>query len=226
MHGYKASVTVFNPINNHRILPNEYGSDTTNAALTSQAALLSAKHLAPTRIVERAKALGKNSHYIRLVTNGWYDWSLPIGFWGIDVENKTATFYNDGEAKTNTTTLPQVGLAIARLLALPVAQLEKYIDGYVFIRSFELSQRDILDSVSRVTQTPLSSWKIQNVDVDAAIEDAKEAMARGEFKPAIVYGNAFKEGRGGLYGGKELSNKILGLPELDLDTETRRALGL
>lgn len=52
--------------------------------------------------------LGKSS-YISVCTGFWYVFGLamPMGF-GIDFAKRTATFFDEGETKISTSTLPQV----------------------------------------------------------------------------------------------------------------------
>ena len=54
--------------------------------------------------------LGKSS-YIAVSTGFWYEWglALPAAF-GIDFANHAVTFFDEGEAKISTSTLPQVPL--------------------------------------------------------------------------------------------------------------------
>jgi hypothetical protein len=54
------------------------------------------------------KNLGKSS-YIAVWTGFWYEWSLAIpAAFGIDLMNKKATFYDEGETKNFVSTWPQV----------------------------------------------------------------------------------------------------------------------
>ena len=52
--------------------------------------------------------LGKSS-YIAVSTGFWYEWilSIPAGS-GIDFAKRTVTFFDEGETKISTSTLPQV----------------------------------------------------------------------------------------------------------------------
>lgn len=54
--------------------------------------------------------LGKSS-YINVSTGFWYEWglALPAAF-GIDFANHAVNFFDDGETKISTSTLPQVRL--------------------------------------------------------------------------------------------------------------------
>jgi hypothetical protein len=50
-----------------------------------------------------------NSSYISITTGFWYEWSLAIGpAFGIDLDKRTVTFFDEGETKISTSTWPQV----------------------------------------------------------------------------------------------------------------------
>lgn len=59
--------------------------------------------------------LGKSS-FIGLSTGFWYEWSLAIpAAFGIDVNNRTATLFDDGETKVSMSTWPQVCSSSAKI---------------------------------------------------------------------------------------------------------------
>ena len=70
----------------------------------------------------------------------------------IDPKKQTANLLSGGMETFNTTMMSTTALAIARLLSLPIASnggpaLSDYGNKFVYISSFRVSQRDILDSV-------------------------------------------------------------------------------
>lgn len=49
------------------------------------------------------------SNYIGVSTGFWYEWSLAIpAAYGIDLLNRTATLFDEGDVKITTSTWPQV----------------------------------------------------------------------------------------------------------------------
>ena len=68
--------------------------------------------------------------------------------------------YDDGNTKLSNATLPQVGRAIAKLLELPIAELGKYKDKFVYVQSFSVNQLDMLHSVQKATDTTEKNWRI------------------------------------------------------------------
>ena len=155
--------------------------------------------------------------------------SMKISGFQIDVKNKTALLLDGGNAKFNTTNIGAVGLAIARLLSLPVTSssgvsLSDFENKFVYISSFLVSQRDILDAVQKVTKTTDSDWTITHTDGQAWIDEGPAKIDRGDFTGMlnIVYGNTMTEGHGGDYETtKGVSNGVLRLPEESLEATVR-----
>jgi hypothetical protein len=156
---------------------------------------------------------------------------MKMGGFQIDVKNKTALLLDGGKAMFNTTNLPTVGLAVARLLGLPVTStsgpsLSDFGNKFVYIRSFLTSQREILDAVQKLTKTTDADWSITHVGGSAWIDEGPAKIARGDFTGMynIVYGITMTEGRGGNYEAtRGVSNAVLGLPEENLEETLKEA---
>ena len=82
-----------------------------------------------------------------------------MGGFGINIKDRTASFFGDGNSTFNTSTLANAGRGVAGVLALPVTSekgepsLSDYKNGYLYVSSFNVSQRDLLKSVQRGTGT-------------------------------------------------------------------------
>ena len=166
------------------------------------------------------------------MNNPWYDYSLAGGLFDIKMDERKARFFDEGTTKTNTTTLAQVGRAVAKLLSLPITagdsspSLSDYKNGYLYISSFLTTQREILSSVQRVTGTTDKDWTISKQPVQEVIAEGWQSFnATGQPISLIpvMYGVYFSAGQGGNYEHKT-ANKALGLPVEDLDEATRDAL--
>lgn len=150
--------------------------------------------------------------------------SLKGGYFGIDFRNKTATLYDEGTTRFNTTLIPTVGLAVARLLSLPVESnsgpsLSNYANKFIYISSFHTTQREILKAVQKVTNTTDSDWNINKASAQAWIDEGNEKLAKGDFEGMInlLYGGILKEGLGGDFEAtRGISNEVLGLPKEDI----------
>ena len=154
---------------------------------------------------------------------------MKLSAYQIDIKQRNALLLDGGMGKFNTTNLATVGLAIARLLSLPItsssgASLSDFDNKFVYVRSFLTSQREILDAEQKVTKTTDADWAITHTDGQAFIDEGSSRLARGDFHGVLnlVYGNTMMEGHGGDYETTNgVSNKALGLPEESLEDAVR-----
>ncbi|KAK4934169.1 hypothetical protein LTR66_015691, partial [Elasticomyces elasticus] len=139
-----------------------------------------------------------------------------------------ATLLDGGNTKFMSTTLPNVGLAVTRLLSLPLSELERYRNKHVYISSFGISQREILDSVQRATNTTDKDWTIEHTKSDIVMEKAKSKFETGDMTEiaAWVYATNIKESFGGDYAasGRAVAHVVLGLPDKDLNAVTAEVI--
>lgn len=213
------------------VLPNEWAPDTTHEALL--------KDVPPFQGAPKQREfitkLGKSS-YIAVTTGFWYEWSLALsaGF-GFDFANRAVTLFDDGETKTSTSTWPQVGRAVASLLSLPIQPegqdkdrcLERFKNKQVYVSSFTISQKDMLDSVLRVTQTSLEDWKVTKEPAEKRYTEGIEAMQKGDMTgfAKMMYTRVFYPDDCGNYEKtRGLANDLLGLPKEDLDEATKAGI--
>ena len=153
-----------------------------------------------------------------------------MGGFGINVKDRTASFYDDGNTKFNTTLLSTAGQSIAAVLALPVQapgsqpSLSTYKNKFVYVASFNTSQRELLDEVQKVTGTKDSDWKISTKPVDTSIAESNELLKSDWFAGTLglLFGNVCKPGFGGDYEStKGLDNGKLGLAKDDFASSVR-----
>jgi hypothetical protein len=175
--------------------------------------------------------------FVALCCGFWYEFSLAIGeeWYGFDIGNRRVTFYGDGTERISTTTWEQCGRALAALLQLPVSKeagatgptVEDWRDQGMYVSSFLISQRDMLDSLNRVLGTTDDDWEISHQDVKERHQLGLEKLQKGDRRgfAQAMYAKIFYPGSGGDYEtGYELDNGRLGLPQEDLDEATRRAV--
>ena len=213
------------------ILPNDWSPDTANEALARDVFIFQSAQ--QTR--ELIEKLGKSS-YISVSTGFWYTWSLAVAdAYGFDFANRVITFFDDGKTKITTTTWPQVGRAVASLLSLPIQPegenkdrcVEHLKNRTVYVSSFTVSQKDILDSVLRVTQTSLEDWKITKEPSKERYTGGIEAMKKGDRTGFVkmMYTRVFyPDDTGNVEKTKGTINELLGLPKEDLDDATKAAI--
>lgn len=164
--------------------------------------------------------------FVALVCGFWYEWSLGIGdaWYGFDIANRKVTFYDDGLKKINTSTWDLCGDAVAKVLS---GDVEKWADKAVYISSFFVSQRDMLDSLHRVLGTTDADWEIKYQDAEERYEEGMKELNEGNrlgFPKAMYAKTFYPEGRGDYETGWGLDNEKLGLKQEELDDATKRTV--
>lgn len=219
------------------VLPNDWGLDYENEDLAKGVLIGTAKrtnHAYLNGLVKEKASEGAKFGWIGVCCGFWYEWSLSVpATWGFDFDTKTMTFVDDGKVKQNTSTFGTVGRSVAALLSLPVTKegngacLEDYRNGVIYVSSFCLSQREMFDSVLRVTGDKESDWTINHEGhqerYDAGLAEIQAGIPSG-FAKCMYTRVMFPDEGGRFEKTRQLANKALGLPEDDLDEATKRAV--
>lgn len=191
------------------------------------------------QVTEEVERLGVSS-WIVLGVGFWYEWSLCCGGehrFGCGIENRTMTFFDDGEEKITTSTFDQCGRGLAGLLNLKTypedeadqsPAVDNWANRVAYISSFRVSQRDMFESAKRVTGTTDADWKIEHVNSEQRYKAAKEKFKNGNHLGLSeqMYTRIFfptGEGDSTRHG---LANEALGLPEENIDDSTKEGLRL
>ncbi|KAF2448521.1 CipA protein [Karstenula rhodostoma CBS 690.94] len=212
------------------ILPNEYGDNSDSPASNDV-------HTGPPKQADRKliEDLGVSS-WVGIVSGFWYEYSLSgPGLYGIDIGKREAVIFDEGTQRINTSTWAQVGRAVASLLALPVeaetpgeVTLGTYRNKFVYISSFTVNQREMLDAVNRVMGWDDGDWKIERIGAKERFEDAQRMMAEGNRMgfAYMLYTRYFlpREDAALYEKSTVLDNEKLGLPVEDLDEATKLAV--
>ena len=215
------------------VLPNWFGPDTADDTLCDEA-LLREMRDGPCAEIRR---LGVSA-YVMLVCGFWYEFSLAGApdRYGFDLEKRSLVLLDGGDVPINTTTWPQCGRAVARLLSLKVLPddeadraptLSAFRNGAIYVSSFRISQRDMWASVRRVTGTAETDWTVTHESSSQRWRDGVAALRQGDRMAfvRVLYSRVFFPNGGGDYQSKHgLHNDLLGLPVEDLDEFTRMAI--
>ncbi|KAJ5207415.1 hypothetical protein N7472_003863 [Penicillium cf. griseofulvum] len=215
------------------IEPNWYGHDADNDALCNDSMVSPNRD----RFIAEISRLGVSS-YLFLVCNFWYEFSLGGGpdRFGFDFAKRTFTLFDDGDVPINTTTWPQCGRAIAKLLSLKELPqdendksptLSQFKNRSTHVSSFRLTQRDMFESVKRVTKTTDADWTISQVSVAESFKEGQEGMKVHNWKVFVkmLYSRMFFANGDGDYESRiGLDNEALGLPVEDLDEATAEGI--
>lgn len=134
-----------------------------------------------------------------------------------------------------TTDSSQAGRAIAALLSLPIkpegsnkeACLENFKNKVVYINSFTVSQKDMLESALRVTGTKEDDWTIAKEPAQerysSGIREIQEGKRIGFAK--MMYTRVFyPDGCGDFEHNKGTLNSLLDLPKENIDEATKAAI--
>ncbi|KAL7935421.1 NAD(P)-binding protein [Trichoderma chlorosporum] len=214
------------------VMPNSYGADYNNKELL--AGMMSASGAqAGVNAVEKA-----GLSWIWMTCSFWYEFSLAMGnaWYGFDIPNKKVTFYDDGKTRINTSTWLQCGRAAAQLLSLKELPddeddqsptISQWRNKVLYISSFLVSQRDMLDSLNRVMGTTDNEWQIEYEPTDVRHKRGLQIFQTGSIIGfgMAMYSRVFYPNGDGDYETKHgLANKVLGLPEEDLDEATKLAV--
>jgi hypothetical protein len=215
------------------VMPNSWGGDFTNKKLAEE-------NLYGVGCIQRAAEIVNTgvSSYTNMVCGHWYEWSLALGehFYGIDIRNKKATFFDDGKTRVDTSTWNLCGKAIAAFVSLKELpddendkspSISQWKNNQLVISSFLVSQRDMLDSVHRVMGTTDKDWEISYEPSGERYQNGLAELKAGErtgFAKAM-YTRYFYPNGDGNYGAKlGLQNSLLGLGKEDLDEATKRTV--
>ncbi|KAI1009942.1 hypothetical protein LB503_011507 [Fusarium chuoi] len=140
------------------IMPNGYAGDIEQVKLGEDTLL------GPIAKANRNEIERLGMKWITVCCGFWFDYSLAGGEsrFGFDFDKKTLTLYDDGNVKNSTSTLAQVGRAVARVMSLKELPddehdnsltVSSFLNRAVYLNSFVVSQKDLFESVKRVTGT-------------------------------------------------------------------------
>ncbi|EKG16379.1 NmrA-like protein [Macrophomina phaseolina MS6] len=174
---------------------------------------------AKARTVDYLRSKESEMSWTSLVTGAFFDWAMRDGFFGFDLPSKTVTLIDGGTTVFTATTLPKIAKAVIAILE----HADETKNKYVFISSFNVSQKDILDVVEKVDN---KKWTVKHVTSEEVIANGKRVVEEGDFTGIkdLTRGGAFgKQGLGDLrpYG---LWDDKLGLPKEDIEQVVRELL--
>jgi hypothetical protein len=209
------------------IMPNSYAGDIDNVKLGEDTLL------GPVAKANRDEIERLDMQWISVCCGFWYDYSLAGGEarFGFDFDKRSLTLYDDGNTKNSTSTLSQVGRAVAKVLSLKhlpddendkSLTLSSFLNKGVYLKSFVVSQNDIFESVKRVTGTTDADWTITHEATKGRYEKGLAQVKTGNMAgfSKLLYARAFYPDDPNDLSAKA-QNELLGLPEESLDEATK-----
>lgn len=212
------------------IMPNEWGTLAGGAADESVKKDLGM--MIEPILKNRQYIESKGLTWMSLCCGFWYEFSLAgtDARYGFDFDKKSVTFYDEGTTKINTSTFPQVGRAVASFLSLPVESkdgpcVNNWKNRPVVCSSFFVSQRDMFESVLRITGDKESDWKVNHEGAQERFRRGGQLMSQGQMVGfgILLYARMFYKDGAGSFNDK-LDNEVLGLPKEDFDEATKVAM--
>ncbi|KAK6001684.1 hypothetical protein QM012_002174 [Aureobasidium pullulans] len=210
------------------IIPNEWGTDRAQVQLGKDL-MLAEGQIKICKYIE-----SKGLKWISIGCGFWYDYSLANNRerFGFDFAEKRVTIFDDGNTKITVSTWAQIGLCLARVLALPFEtssgpSISKYENSQVLVSSFHVSQRDMFESVLRVTGDQQSDWTITSEAAEDRFARGMELLQKGDlagFTLAMYSRAVFADDA--MYHESKVANAVLGLPKEDFDEATRAAVSM
>jgi uncharacterized protein YbjT (DUF2867 family) len=189
-----------------RIIPSEFGSDTTNPK--AAALPVYGDKVAVQKHLNEIVVPSSITTYTSIVNGPFLDWGLMVKFLA-DLSSSEPVLYDGGDRKISMTTLSGVGKAVVGVLK----NLDATKNKTVFVREADLSQKDLLQLAGKKTA---KSQSVATTDLE------KEAFAELQKPepnvPVFVFGflkrAIFGEGFGSLFPAEDLSNELLGVGKL------------
>ncbi|KAF4467037.1 isoflavone reductase family [Fusarium albosuccineum] len=201
-----------------RFIPSEYGSDTSNDEVIAAVLFFGAKR----KQLDYLRSTQDVMSWIALTTGPLFDWGLPLGFWGFDLEDRRARLVDGGRTKFTASNGDQVGRALMATLARP----EETANQVVSVESFNTTQLDVLGALEKQTG---SKWQVSNVSADDVRADAQKLFGQGDIVgggskliEALVFGETGLEDHTDLDTAKW--NRLLKLPEQSVEDTIQRVL--
>ena len=215
------------------VIPNEHGPTGDNEEVGKDVMF------GPAKAADRKEieVLGVSS-YIGFSCGFWFEYSLAGGpnRYGFDFKARSVTYIDEGNTPLNTSTWPQCGRAMAKLLSLKVLPddahdtaicLDQFRNKFVYVSSFYVSQKQMMESVLRVTGDKPEDWKVSHENHKERYEAGKKELQNGDLRGfgKLLYTRVFyPDGLASPQKNSGTHNELLGLPQEDLDECTKVAI--
>jgi putative NADH-flavin reductase len=149
-----------------RIIPADFGSCDSSSP---RALELMPFYVNKKKVREHLQQLSATSclTWTSLVTAHFFDWGLKTGLLKVNIAERKALIFDDGDVKWSATTLRTIGLAVVRILR----KLEETKNRMLYIQSFSTSQNELMRSIGRVSG---KDWQLKHVSSEEFIKQKKE----------------------------------------------------
>lgn len=200
-----------------RFIPSDFGADNRSTEVQKAVPFWTGK----AEIREYLKSKESSGlTWTAIATGPFFDWTFKVTkgtFFKIDVANKKALIFDDGNHLWSASNLHHVGLGIVRVLE----SLEETKNKFIFIQSFSFTQNQILEGVEKELVVKFTR---EFVDGKKWYSEAAEKSAAGDIAAAYDTMFNFSVLNGSFENKKEYANVIIGLPQENFEESLKEAL--
>lgn len=158
-----------------RFLPSEFGLDTASAQLLAV--------LPPFRVraelidtLKAKQAAGSPIEWTAVVTGMFLDWGLRTGFLDLNVEQRTAELWDDGDVPFTATNLAVVARTVVKLL-IDAAAYEASRNAYIYTGSVTTTQKELLAATENATN---AKFEVTRIESQKLIAESTTKLAGGD----------------------------------------------
>ena len=144
---------------------------------------------------------------------------LKVGFLGLNASSKTATLIDGGNATFSSTNLRQIGLSLIKILE----KAAETKNTYVYVSSFQTSQKEILAAAEKITG---EKWTVKDITSKGLIDLGNEKLKKQDFSglPDLIRGAVFGSAGLGDSAPAGLWDDKLGLQKEDFEESVKLGL--
>ncbi|EHY55185.1 hypothetical protein HRR83_005559 [Exophiala dermatitidis] len=111
------------------------------------------------------KIKGTDLTWSAIITGGWYDWAIPLGYYWINPQTNTITVYGSGNQRNSMCRVGTAAKAVCDVLADPA----KFKNRPVYVADHTVSMNQLIPMLEEAKP----GWNIVKVDLDAFFAEAK-----------------------------------------------------
>ncbi|KAJ3542889.1 hypothetical protein NM208_g3444 [Fusarium decemcellulare] len=194
-----------------RFIPSEYGSSSQDIRIDDFKKLMAPK----VQIIDYLKQVASENPTFAwscLGSGALLDNGLKSGTWGFSLSDRAATIFDSGNARFDSTVLPEVASAVVSILRNPDITTNRYL----VVRNFVVSQSEILGALEEAMG---SKWTRTYLDSNETKKKGWELLQSGNPAagiPKIIQGSLFHGDSNVATPADQLDNRLLGVAKLDL----------
>lgn len=153
-----------------------------------------------------------------LVSGHFFDYGLRTELLGIDAEKNTALLFDGGKDRWSTSTVAQIGRAVAAIL---LEKEEETTNKMLLIQSFCVTQLEVIHAVERAIGQTVHG---QYVDSEPYIAEKAKGADKGDAEAVEELVAVLGIKRSNWTGNALFANRMLGLKEESLEDVVRRVV--